>query len=290
MRAHREPPGAQAQDPRDSGRAPARRIQQQVRAGYTDQGLTGTGETLDNAGSEYIVNNNIGPWLVGRDPLDIKEILFDLWGWKRAPQGLSPVFMRGVGGPYLSALSGVEMALWDLAGKAMGVPLYRLFGGRVREKVPVYLHAADPAEARRLISETKVKALKIGMDYRSDAWTLRKGWDPNKLWGLNLTTEQLDDMAALVASMRDAVGPKYDLALGCHTRYDVESAIQICRLVEPVRPIWVEEPIPSDNVDAMLRVRSSTRVPIAAGENIYGHYGFRPYLERGAQRHSAGYV
>jgi len=249
---------------------------------YTDQGLTGTGETLDNAGSEYIVNNQIGPWLVGRDSLDIEGILFDLWGWKRAPQGLSPVFMRGAGGPYLSALSGVEMALWDLAGKAMGVPLYRLFGGRVREKVPVYLHAADPAEAKRLISETKVKALKIGMDYRPDAWTLRKGWDPDKLWGLNLTTEQLDDMAALVASMRDAVGPKYDLALECHTRYDVESAIQICRLVEPYRPIWVEEPIPSDNVDAMLRVRTSTRVPIAAGENIYGRYGFRPYLEKEA--------
>lgn len=251
---------------------------------YTDQGLSGTGETLDTVGAEYIVNNDFGPWLSGRDPLDIEGILFDLRGWKRRPIGgaPSPVFMRGMGGPYLSALSGVEMALWDLAGKAMGVPVYRLLGGRVREKVPVYLHAADPAEAKTLIAETKVKALKIGMDYRPDAWTIEKGWDPDKLWGLSLNTAQLDDVVNLVTSMREAVGRQYDLALECHNRYDVESGIQLCRLLEPSRLIWVEEPIPSDNVDAMVRIRNSTRVPIAAGENIYTRYGFRPYLEKEA--------
>jgi hypothetical protein len=88
---------------------------------YTDQGLTGTGEMLDTVGAEYIVNHNIGPSLAGRDPLDIEGILFDLWGWKHLSTGgsPSPLFMRGMGGPYLTAISGVEMALWDLAGKAL---------------------------------------------------------------------------------------------------------------------------------------------------------------------------
>ena len=251
---------------------------------YTDQGLTGTGEMLDTVGAEYIVNHNIGPSLAGRDPLEIEGILFDLWGWKHLSAGgaPSPLFMRGMGGPYLTAMSGVEMALWDLAGRALNVPVYQLLGGRVRNKLPVYLHAANAAEATSLIAKTKVKALKIGIDYSPDAWTLKKGWDPDKLWGLRLNTVQLDDVVNFVASIREAVGKSYDLALECHARYDVETAIQLCRFLEPFRLIWVEEPVPSDDVEAMLRVRNNTRVPIAAGENIYSRYGFRPFLEKEA--------
>ncbi len=251
---------------------------------YTDQGLTGTGETMDTVGAEDIVNANIGPQLVGRDPLDIEGILYDLWGWRRAPGGGTPsaLFMRGMGGPYFSAMSGVEMALWDLAGKAMNVPVYRLLGGRVRDKVPVYLHAANPDEAARLMAETKVKALKIGIDYSPDAWTLNKGFDPGKLWGLHLNNVQLDDVVSFVDGFRQKLGKTYDIALECHARYDVETAIQLCRLLEPYRLMWVEEPIPSDDVDAMVRIRNNTRVPIAAGENIYSRYGYREFFEKEA--------
>src|SRR5277367_6503243 len=251
---------------------------------YTNQGLTGTGEMLDTVGAEYIVNNNIGPALAGRDPLDIEGILLDLWGGRHLAAGgsPSPIFMRGMGGPYLTAISGVEMALWDLAGKALNAPIYQLMGGRVRSRMPVYLHAANPGEATSLIAKTRVKALKIGIDYSPDEWTLKKGWDPNKLWGIHLNTVQLDDVVHFVASMREAVGNSYDLALECHARYDVETAIQLCHLLEPLRLIWVEEPIPSDDVDAMVRVRNATRVPIAAGENIYTRYGYRPFLEKQA--------
>ena len=251
---------------------------------YTDQGLTGTGETMDTVGAEDIINSFMSSNLAGRDPLDIEGILYDLWGWKRttAPGPPSPLFMRGMGGPYLSAMSGVEMALWDLAGKAMNVPVYRLLGGRVRDRIPVYLHAATPDEAAKLVDETHVKALKIGMDYRPDAWTLDKGFDPGKLWGLHLNTAQLDDMVNLVDGFRQKLGKTYDIALECHARYDVETAIQICNLVEPFRLMWVEEPVTSDDVDAMLRVRNNTRGPIAAGENIYSRYGYREFLEKEA--------
>jgi galactonate dehydratase len=249
---------------------------------YTDQGLTGTGETMDTAGAEYIINNNIGPSLIGRNPLDIEGIWFDLWSWRHTTGTNSPVFLRGLGGPYLAAMSGVEMALWDLAGKALGVPVYRLLGGKLRTRIPVYLHARTIGEARRLAAETHVKALKIGMDYTPDAATLAKGWDPAKAWGIHLNNPQLDAIVHLVASMRETVGKEFGLMLECHTRYDTESAIQLCRLVEPYRLDWVEEPVPSDNVDAMARVRQSSPVPIAAGENIYTRYGFRPFLEKEA--------
>src|SRR5262249_13519181 len=90
---------------------------------YTDQGLTGTGETLDTIGAEDIINKFLGPGLVGRDPLDIESIYFDMYSWRTVPGGIPPVFMRGAGGgPYIAALSGIEMALWDLAGKALGLP------------------------------------------------------------------------------------------------------------------------------------------------------------------------
>jgi galactonate dehydratase len=249
---------------------------------YTDQGLTGTGEFMDTLGAEYIINNNFSPALAGRDPLDIEGILFDLWG-NRLPGGApSAVFVRGMGGPYLTAVSGVEMALWDLAGKAMGVPVYRLMGGRVRERVPVYLHAVDAAEAKKLVAETSVKGLKIGIDYKPWDSTIDKGTEPDKSWGLHLNNPQTDDIVALVASVREAVPRGYDIMLECHTRFDTESAIQLCHLLEPYRLTWVEEPIPSDNADAMAKIRSQTRVPIAAGENIYTRYGYRPFFEKQA--------
>jgi len=126
--------------------------------------------------------------------------------------------------------------------------------------------------------------LKIGTDYSPDAWILNKGFDPDKLWGLHLDTAQLDDLVNFVGGFRDRLGKTYDIALELHARYDVETAIQLCRLLEPFWLMWVEDPIPSndDDVDAMLRVRNNTSVPIATGENICSRYGYREFLEKEA--------
>jgi galactonate dehydratase len=247
---------------------------------YTDQGLTGSGETLDNAGSEYIINNNIGPALKGRDPLDIEGILYDLFGWKKLPGGVpSPVFAEGRGGPYLSAVSGVEMALWDLAGKALGLPVHQLLGGKIRSRIPVYFHAATPEIARKMVAETGVRALKFGFDYVPESSVLQMGTDPGKDFSITLNNPQIDRIVRGVAEMRAALGMDFGLSIECHARFDTESGIQVAKALEPYRPMWVEEPVPSDNVASMLRIREATRVPIAAGENIYTRYGFRPYLE-----------
>jgi galactonate dehydratase len=249
---------------------------------HTDQGLTGTGEAVDTVGAEFIINNHLGPALAGRDPLDIQGIWWDLWGWRTPPGGIPPVFMRGMGGPYLAAMSGIDMALWDLAGKALGVPVYRLMGGRIRNRLAVYFHSGNPAHAKELVARTKVRGLKTGVDSITDRDNNAQGWDPGRQFGYSVTNAQIDNIVKHVASMREALGMDFGLMIECHTRYDTESAIQIAKALEPLRPMWLEEPVPSDNPDAMAKVREMTRIPIAAGENIYTRYGFRPYLEKQA--------
>src|ERR1700722_15824206 len=238
---------------------------------YTDQGVSGTGETTGTTGAEDIVNRDLGSRLAGRDPLDIEGIYYDLW---------SNVPVRGMGGPYLSAVSGVEMALWDLTGKALGVPLYRLLSGRVRDKIAVYLDVRDPEHAAEVVRATGVRAVKtsLGPHIPNFGETL----DTGKRSGLRLTTRQLDAIGSYAAAMRQAIGPDVEMALDCHTLFDEESAIQVSKVVEPARPMWLEEPTTSDNPELMRRVRHSSRVPIACGESVYTRYGFRPFIEQQA--------
>ena len=238
---------------------------------YTDQGLSGTGEITGSMGSEDIVNKDLGPKIAGRDPLDIEGIYYDLW---------SNVLVRGSGGPYLSAISGIEMALWDLAGKALSLPLYRLMSGRAREKVAVYFDARDPKHAAEVVRSTGVRAIKapIGPHYGGVGETM----DGNKRTGLRLTTRQIDAIGAYAGTLRDAIGPHVEMALDCRTLFDEESAIQVAKAVEHTRPMWMGEPTTSDNPEIMHRIRRASRVPIACGENIYTRYGFRPFIEQQA--------
>jgi galactonate dehydratase len=251
---------------------------------YTEEGLTGTGECVDSIGTEYIINNNFNVMLKGRDPLDIQGILADFWGYHKINLAGAPsvMFVHGQGGPYLTAVSGVEMALWDLAGKAFGLPIHHLMGGKMRDRVPVYLHAANPDEARKVLAETKTRVLKVGLDYSDDSWSIKKGYEPTRPYHLHMTNDQLDDVVNFFAGFRKGLGKEVEIGLECHAHYDLETGIQICNQIEPYRPLWVEEPVPSDNVESMLRIRNNTRVPIAAGENIYTRYGFRPFLEKQA--------
>ncbi|MEX2264431.1 MAG: mandelate racemase/muconate lactonizing enzyme family protein [Bryobacteraceae bacterium] len=250
---------------------------------YTDQGLTGTGEMVDNVGSAHIINDKLGPSIEGRDPLDIEAIYFHFWTWGRVPNTTWPVFMRGAGGgPYLSAVSGIEIALWDLAGKAMGVPIYRLLGGKIRDKIPVYFWYGEEAYVREMLAKHKVRAFKIGIDSITERGSDAMKLDPGKIANWNLTVREIDEVVKRVTAARELVGPDVELALECHTRYNTESAIQLGRAVAPSRPLWFEEPVPSDNLDAMALVRQSIPIPVACGENIYTRYGFRQVIEKQA--------
>jgi galactonate dehydratase len=250
---------------------------------YTNQGLTGTGETLDTIGAEDIINKFFSPGLAGRDPLDIEAIYWDLWSFRSMPGAIPAVFERGAGGgPYMAAVSGIEMALWDLAGKALGLPIYRLMGGRIRDKVAVYFHANDPKTVSDFVRGNGVRGVKTYVDAIAQRANDTSGWDPGKRWNFTLTNQQIDAVMNHVGAMRAALGPDFGIMLECHTRFDTESALQLAKLLEPLRPMWMEEPVPPDNVDAMAYVRSHTRIPIACGENVYSRFGYRQYLEKQA--------
>lgn len=253
---------------------------------YTDGGVYGTGETFDTVGAAEIVNRYLGPAIVGRDPLQIESIYTDLLSSQRIPGGQGPAFMKGNGGPYLSAVSAIEMALWDLAGKALGLPVYQLLGGKVRDRIAVYFHAGDPHRAKEVIHETGVKAIKIMADGLLEQLK-REGkvsnlFDPAKTYGVHLTYPEIDALAKIAADIRQAVGPEIGIAMDVHTKYDTESAMQLARALEPSRLMWLEEPVPSDNLDALASIRKTTQTPIACGENVYTRYGYRQLLEKQA--------
>jgi galactonate dehydratase len=252
--------------------APISKSQKRLVRVYSDQGLMGTGETDDTTGAEDIVNKDIGPRIVGRDPLDIEGIYFDLW---------ANVDVRGLGGPYLNAVSGLEMALWDLAGKAFGLPIYRLMSGRVRDKIAILFDVKDPKHAAEVVKSTGARAVKvpIGPGQADFGATLDIAGKPA---GLRLTARQIDAIGAYAAAMREAIGPGVEMALDCHSLFDTESAIQVAKVVEPSRPMWLGEPTISDNPDVMRHIREATRVSIACGERVYTRYGFRPFLEKQA--------
>jgi galactonate dehydratase len=220
-------------------------------------------------GAEYIINNNFNVMLKGRDPLEIQSILADFNGYRRINLGGPPsvVFIKGGGGPYLTAVSGLEMALWDLAGKALGLPIHQLLGGKIRSKLPVYLHAANPKEGREVVNSLKVRTLKVGLDYSNDDWSINKGFEKGKRFGLHMTNNQIDDTVNFFGGFRKELGLDTELGLELHAHYDLEAGLKVCQQVEQYRPLFVEEPTTSDNVESMLRIRNNTRVPIAAGEN-----------------------
>ena len=195
------------------------------------------------------------------------------------------VFSGPQGGVFLIALSGIEIALWDVAAKAAGQPLYRLLGGKFRDRIRLYADCGDgddlsgspegcAARARRMVKEG-FTALKFDID------DLRH---PAKFDAANHTVNSAEvrSMVERVSAVRKAIGPDVDLCIDLHARYDVPSACRIAWEMEPFNLMWLEEPIPAENVDALRQVRARSRTPICVGENIYLRWGFRELLQQQA--------
>jgi len=239
---------------------------------YTDQGIFGQGEATDAAvGSPSLIRG----WrrmLIGRDPLDVEAI------WERIRTG--GIFAGAQGGQYTTALSGVEIALWDLAGKALGLPVYQLMGGKFRDKVRIYCDSDidDPTgpEAHpkfAWIKDQGFTAMKIDLD---DAR------DPARFDSVNWTASngEIDRMVKWVAHTRESMPANIDLACDMHGRYDAPTGKKVAKALEPFRLMWLEEPVPAEDIDAMADIRHSTSTPIACGENLYMRWGFRELLEK----------
>lgn len=240
----------------------------------TDQGLSGYGEANPDGGAAAVVGliRELKHLLVGQDPRDVERC------WERVRR--ARVFGGAQAGVFVIALSGIELALWDLAAKAAGQPLYRLLGGRFRDRIRLYADCGRgedgtpegcAARARRCVAEG-FSAVKFDID---DLGHPAKR-DP---FNHSLSAAEVRSMVDRVAAVREAIGPDVDLCIDMHARYDVAAACRIAWELEPFHLLWLEEPVPAENVQALARVRSQTRTPICAGENLYLRWGFRELLE-----------
>jgi galactonate dehydratase len=249
--------------------------QVQVRV-YTDQGIVGQGESTDAAQGNVPLIHSFARLLVGQDPLNIEAAFERI--------RTSGVFAGAQGGQYVTALTGVEIALWDIAGKALGLPVYQLLGGKVRDRVRVYCDSGSremiPGDERSLarirqIQELGFTAAKIDIDDATD---------PARFDRVNWTASnaEIDHMLAKIAFTREHYPKNIDLAVDMHARYDATTGKRVAKEVEPFRLMWLEEPVPAEDIDAMRDVRASTSTPICCGENIYMRWGFREILEKRA--------
>lgn len=233
----------------------------------TDEGIQGVGEgTLEY--KEYALEGavrHLRQYLIGKNPLEIEKHWHDIY---------RDAYWRG--GPVLmSALSAVEMAMWDILGKVLRVPVYQLLGGKIRDQVKIYVNgwfagAKEPeefAEKAKDMVKWGVRAMK---------------WDPFGKAYMNISNSELDRALRCVDAVRQAVGKGVDLLIEGHGRFDVPTSIRIAKELEQFKPMFFEEPVPPDNLDALSEVRRKSPVAIAAGERLYGRRSFKELLEKGA--------
>lgn len=241
---------------------------------YTDQGLFGEGEAVDAVSGAAPIVLGFRNSLVGQSPLNVEAIFERI--------RTSGIFGGAQAGQFVAALTAVDMALWDLTGKALGVPIYQLMGGKVRDRVRIYCDCGtnrrDDPDAKKYIAQITdggFTATKIDIDDGADPARFdRVNWTANNI--------EIDHMIEKVAFMRESLPKNFDLAVDMHGRYDLGTAKRVAKELEPFRLMWLEEPVPPDNIDAMRDVRESTHTPICCGENLFLRFGFREILEKRA--------
>jgi D-galactarolactone cycloisomerase len=228
----------------------------------TDAGLEGVGEAFYFGGPTTVVatliRDGFGPLLVGRDPMDTSVIWDALYNWTRD---------QGQKGVTISALSAVDIALWDLKGQALGVPVATLLGGTYRTRARVYATGLyEPQGVPSIPAALVAEAL----GYKA------AGFCGMKLKvGYNLRTD-----LEYIRAIREAIGPELLLMVDANHAYNASEAIQLARAMEPYAIHWFEEPVPPEDLDGYLEIKRASHIPIAGGECEYTRYGFRELINR----------
>jgi galactonate dehydratase len=221
---------------------------------YTDAGIDGVGEATLEWKTLTVVAalEELERVLVGRDPFASDALIEQLHRdsyWR-------------TGAVFRTALGAIDAALLDIKGKALGVPVFELLGGKHRERIKCYANHWFFGATTAAEYAAKARGA-VGMGYRA------LKWDPFADYSLEMTKQQLHRSVEIVAAVRDAVGPDVDLMLDVHGRFNVPSAIAMCKAMAPYDLTWIEEPVPPEAIDALADVRANSPVPIAAGERWY---------------------
>jgi galactonate dehydratase len=242
----------------------------------TDAGLYGWGEASLEWKTRSVVGavEDFEPMVVGEDPTRIEHLYQKLYRQS---------FWR-VGVIGLSAISAIEQACWDILGKSLNLPVYRLLGGAVRDRVRMYTHLGGGD--MRAVYESQLSAdPQVIVDRALEV--VEKGYTAVKVL-ITPPTEALNSIAAyryaekMMEALRESVGDQVDILIDCHGRHSLGNAVEFCRVLAPYRPYFIEEPVSPDNVEVLLEVRKASPVPIATGERLVTRYQFREVIEKQA--------
>ncbi len=239
----------------------------------TDAGVFGIGEGYGSPGvgvKEGVLE--LRPYFIGKDPLDIDALYV---GLGTRTDGSAHMLLR--------AVSGIEIALWDLAGKLLNVPTVTLLGGRFRDRVRMY-HDEGP---RNMLDRSSCNEWADRMKKDPAGWTGFKFGPPRSNPRIDpphdrsnrlLTSRELREIRQGFENCRDAIGWDYDIIVHCHWEYDLRTAIQLAEAVEPIKPLWLEDPMPPDFSESWVRLASVSKVPIGMGENLARRHGFKDFI------------
>jgi len=254
----------------------------------TDTGVSGLGEAYWGVGVEELVHK-AKTVLIGEDPTNIGR-LYDIMIRCLSGEG-------STGGATVTAISGIEIALWDLMGRAHNLPISTFFGGRYREKIRIYAdcHSGDDhtpesyARRAREVVDSGFSAIKFDLDNRnpytedlSDDDYARKYWvEP-----FNRTIHNAERrwMVSIARAIRDEVGPDVMLALDCHWKFNTTDVIRLAQDLEEFNLLWLEDTCPPENIDAQALITRSTKTPTCTGENLYRKYQYKDLIEKQAVR------
>lgn len=236
----------------------------------TDERITGWGEAYTQADRDTAISAHIDQmkrYLIDRDPMHIRHFLHTAYEDFTTKRG---------GMDFWCAVSGIEIALWDIAGKAMEQPVYNLLGGPVRPRIRVYANGWGP---RTRAPNDYAKAAQAVVDRGFTAMKFDPFPGP---WRPYVDHEELEEAVEIVAAIREAVGPRVELLVEAHRRFAPMNAIRVGKLLEPYRPYWFEEPVPAENLAAMAEVKANVNIPVVTGEALYTRTAFREVFERRA--------
>jgi L-alanine-DL-glutamate epimerase-like enolase superfamily enzyme len=261
----------------------------------TDAGLSGYGEAGFTAPACRAIIETMKPVLIGEDPLAIEKHFYAMTGSVHPFTAVVPI------------IGGVDIALWDLAGKILGLPVYRLLGGPIQKEIPVYGHGMirnllDKGECREWAERVKsepdgLTTFKFTGLVPASPTAPAAGLAAGPAVGARLvnafrtggkggfpysTTLDGDDFRRAgkgYMNLREAVGDDIDIAMHCLAQYDPRSAIGLCKAIEPADPLWIEDPLSTQYTEAWLELKRSTRVPVLTGERLALVSEFKPFLD-----------
>jgi galactonate dehydratase len=244
---------------------------------HTDDGVVGLGETVGQPrAAARAVHDQFAGILIGEDPLRIEQ------NWQRGFRALN---YHGTGGAEMRALSAIDIALWDILGKVTDQPVYQLLGGACRDRIPIYNTCGNYGESRdrdRFLEDPGGLAEEL----LAEGITAMKVWPFDDLAartdGQHVNPEALDKGVACIAAIRRAVGEKMEIAIEGHGLWNLPSAIRIARALEPYRPLWIEDLIWPDNINALAELRRATSIPVIASERLLTRFRFAELIAQHA--------